>query len=359
MLEYSAFARAAMTFSNRLPPHAEINPLVARSRRCSAAAALADHRSDRVQSDTRVGLDYPADLARRARRRARPPLRRRSRSVLPSRERQSRRITRGAASRVDPAQVVLSASTSEAYSWLFKLLCNPGEAVLVPQPSYPLFEHLTRLEAVQAIPYHLRLPRTMGDRLRLRERRAVTRASAAARVTEQPDWIVLSSRDEARWLARCAVRAAGRSSPTKCSPTIRSTSTEAPTESVMNLDVLSFTLGGASKSLGLPQIKLGWTIGGRPASERARPSRRSRSSLTPFFPSAPRCRARRLASVQGRRRQGPDPSRESRRTWREPGRSRASIRRARCCRSRAGGRSSRASPLTAPKRPLDPRAARA
>ena len=59
-------------------------------------------------------------------------------------------------SRVDPAQVVLSASSSEAYSWLFKLLCNPGEAVLVPQPSYPLFEHLTRLEAVQAIPYHLR-----------------------------------------------------------------------------------------------------------------------------------------------------------------------------------------------------------
>ena len=46
--------------------------------------------------------------------------------------------------------------------------------------------------------------------------------------------------------------------------------TEAPTESVMNLDVLSFTLGGASKSLGLPQIKLGWTIVGGPASERAR-----------------------------------------------------------------------------------------
>ena len=43
-----------------------------------------------------------------------------------------------------PAQVVLSASTSEVYSWLFKLLCDPGDSVLVPRPSYPLFEHLAR-----------------------------------------------------------------------------------------------------------------------------------------------------------------------------------------------------------------------
>src|SRR5690242_4836059 len=50
--------------------------------------------------------------------------------------------------RVDPAHIVLSASTSEAYSWLFKLLCEPGETVLIPRPSYPLFEHLTRLEGV-------------------------------------------------------------------------------------------------------------------------------------------------------------------------------------------------------------------
>ena len=50
---------------------------------------------------------------------------------------------------------MLTASTSEAYSWLFKLLCDPGDAVLVPKPSYPLFEHLTRLEGVRAVPYRL------------------------------------------------------------------------------------------------------------------------------------------------------------------------------------------------------------
>ncbi len=41
------------------------------------------------------------------------------------------------------------------YAWLFKLLCDAGESVLVPRPSYPLFEHLTRLEGVRAEPYRL------------------------------------------------------------------------------------------------------------------------------------------------------------------------------------------------------------
>ena len=49
---------------------------------------------------------------------------------------------------VRPERVVLSASTSEAYAWLFQLLCDPGDTVLVPTPSYPLFEHLARLQGV-------------------------------------------------------------------------------------------------------------------------------------------------------------------------------------------------------------------
>ena len=48
---------------------------------------------------------------------------------------------------VDPDRIVLTASTSEAYAFLFKLLCDPGDTVLVPLPSYPLFEHLARLES--------------------------------------------------------------------------------------------------------------------------------------------------------------------------------------------------------------------
>src|SRR5690349_21839766 len=51
---------------------------------------------------------------------------------------------------IDPGQIVLSASTSEAYAWIFKLLCDPGDDVLVPRPSYPLFDLLTGLEGVRA-----------------------------------------------------------------------------------------------------------------------------------------------------------------------------------------------------------------
>ena len=50
-----------------------------------------------------------------------------------------------------PEDILLTASTSEAYSWLFKLLCDPGDQVLVPSPSYPLFEHLATLEGIGAV----------------------------------------------------------------------------------------------------------------------------------------------------------------------------------------------------------------
>src|SRR6478609_3569588 len=50
-------------------------------------------------------------------------------------------------------QIVLTASTSEAYSLLFKLLCGPSDEILIPRPSYPLFEHLSRLDAVRDVPY--------------------------------------------------------------------------------------------------------------------------------------------------------------------------------------------------------------
>jgi aspartate/methionine/tyrosine aminotransferase len=56
---------------------------------------------------------------------------------------------------IDASRIVLTASTSEAYAFLFKLLCDPGDQVLVPQPSYPLFEHLASFECVELAPYAL------------------------------------------------------------------------------------------------------------------------------------------------------------------------------------------------------------
>jgi alanine-synthesizing transaminase len=64
------------------------------------------------------------------------------------------RGTAGAAS-IDPDHIVLTTSTSEGYSFVFRLLCDPGDEVLVPSPSYPLFELLADVQDVKLIPYLL------------------------------------------------------------------------------------------------------------------------------------------------------------------------------------------------------------
>lgn len=56
---------------------------------------------------------------------------------------------------VDPEQLILTTSTSEAYSFSFRLLCDPGDEVLVPTPSYPLFDFLADLQDVKLVPYEL------------------------------------------------------------------------------------------------------------------------------------------------------------------------------------------------------------
>ena len=56
---------------------------------------------------------------------------------------------------VSPDNLILTTSTSEAYSFLFRLLCDPGDTVLVPTPSYPLFDFLADLQDVKLEPYEL------------------------------------------------------------------------------------------------------------------------------------------------------------------------------------------------------------
>jgi len=59
------------------------------------------------------------------------------------------------AQQVDAERILLTASTSEAYAYLFKLLSNPNDRVLVPRPSYPLFEFLAAMESIEVRPYAL------------------------------------------------------------------------------------------------------------------------------------------------------------------------------------------------------------
>src|SRR3954469_20236453 len=59
------------------------------------------------------------------------------------------------ASAIDAESLILTTSTSEGYSFVFRLLCNPGDEILVPKPSYPLFDFLAELQDVRLIPYSL------------------------------------------------------------------------------------------------------------------------------------------------------------------------------------------------------------
>src|SRR5262245_65284879 len=138
--------------SRRLPPQAETRE---RSRAIMERRASGRPIIDLPESNPpRVGLRYPPDLLRVLASEAALRYEPHPFGLASAREAIARdHARRGVA--IDPRHVILAASTSEAYTWLFKLLCDPGDAVLVPRPSYPLFEHLTALEGVRAVPFSL------------------------------------------------------------------------------------------------------------------------------------------------------------------------------------------------------------
>jgi aspartate/methionine/tyrosine aminotransferase len=101
------------------------------------------------------------------------------RGLLPAREAVSRYYSdHGAA--VDPEQIFLTTSTSEAYSFLFRLLCDPGDEVLIGQPGYPLFDFLARLDDVRLVPYELFYDHGWHLDLEALRRRVTSRTRAIA-----------------------------------------------------------------------------------------------------------------------------------------------------------------------------------
>ena len=170
--------------------------------------------------------------------------------------------------RIKPEQIVLSASTSETYAWLFKLLCDAGESVLVPRPSYPLFEHLTRLEGVRAASYRLEYHGRWDIDLD-----SVAAAPADTRAVllvspNNPTGSYASAREIEALVRICRDR--GWALIVDEVFADYALEADAPiTDIATRADVLTFSMGGASKSLGLPQVKLGWTVVGGPARDRA------------------------------------------------------------------------------------------
>jgi len=138
--------------SARLDWNPAENALAAVSR---AAAARGPVLELTETNPTRVGLAYPHEAIAAALARAPFALYEPAPLGLPAARAAVAADYARAGVTVDPGRVVLTASSSESYSFLFKLCCDPGDAVLVPEPSYPLFEYLARLEGLVPIGYRL------------------------------------------------------------------------------------------------------------------------------------------------------------------------------------------------------------
>lgn len=169
---------------------------------------------------------------------------------------------------VQPEHLVLSASTSEAYAWLFKLLCEPGEEVLVPAPSYPLFEYLTRLEGVEPRPY--RLPCAHGFSLDVEAVAAAVGPRTRAVLVVNPGNPTGHYLHEGELHALAALCAQAGLALVVDEVFSDFAWDEEPgrVRSVAGreLPALTSTLSGLSKVAGLPGLKLGWIhIGGPPA----------------------------------------------------------------------------------------------
>lgn len=169
---------------------------------------------------------------------------------------------------VDPERLILTTGTSEAYSFLFRLLCEPGDEVLVAHPSYPLFDFLASIQDVKLRPFHLvydhgwqidfdQLQKCVG---------AWTRAILLVHPNNPTDNYI-SAQEAEQVKSICAAHNLAlvvdevffdfrlQDEPAHS----RTHSTFAGT-----LDVLTFVLSGLSKISALPQMKLGWIAASGP-----------------------------------------------------------------------------------------------
>lgn len=227
------------------------------------AVALADaRRAGRTLLDltlsnpTEAGLPYPAEaIAEALAAAAARPYEPAPFGLEPARAAVSREMG------VDPSRIVLTASTSEAYAYAFALLCDPGDEVLVPQPSYPLLDLIARFESVRLVPYRLAYDGRWHVDLGSVRRAVGERTRAIVTVSPNNPTGSFLGRDELAALAELALPIVSdevfRRYPIGQDPRRAQTALEARGAPLV------VALGGLSKLAGLPQMKLAWmALGG-------------------------------------------------------------------------------------------------
>jgi len=158
---------------------------------------------------------------------------------------------------LSPEHLVVTASTSEGYSYLFRLLANPGDEILVPKPSYPLFDFLADLNDLKLDPYPLIYDHGWQIDFHSLERAVSEKTRAILLVhPNNPTGSYVSAEERARLNQICAVHGTALivdevfldySHDGRIRPSF-----------VTNDDALTFTLSGLSKISALPQMKFAW-----------------------------------------------------------------------------------------------------
>ena len=230
-----------MTFSSRTNWNPPTNRLtLARQRRRGDIFDLTE------SNPTRAGIEYPLDaLAEIIARAARAPYTPDPLGLLGAREALAEELRCG----VD--DIIITASTSEAYAFLFKLLCDRGDNVITAIPSYPLLEHLSALELTSlrafALQFHRRWEIEIERVLHAMDGR--TRAIVVVN-PNNPTGSYVTAEEQAA-LAQLGL-------PVISDEVFLDYPLEGRGSTLVRDDTLSFTLGGLSKSAGLPHYKLGW-----------------------------------------------------------------------------------------------------
>jgi aspartate/methionine/tyrosine aminotransferase len=215
---------------------------------------------------TRVGLPYPEEELRELLGRgASPEYHPHPQGLAEAREALAAALSKPG-DPVAPEDLFLTASTSESYSYLFKLFGDPGDEVLTAAPSYPLLDSLAALDSLELRHFHLRPDRGFALDPEAVELALTPRTRLLALVHPgNPTGAFLSVAEQNAMMTLCAPRGIPLISDEVFAdyPLAASASRAGP--AAASGETLSFSLGGLSKSAGLPSWKLGWIRVGGPA----------------------------------------------------------------------------------------------